>query len=225
VAFEAHERAKEFVKQKGSGYGFPSSSLEQLLATEDLCLESLQDLYDSDPEWKKKGNMLLRPPPSLLLGRLIIELFVDKAPKTVENFRALCTGEKGKGKAGKILHYKASTFHRIVKDFVCQGGDFVFGDGSGGDSIYGGKFNDEKEGLKVQHNGLGILSMANSGKNTNSSQFFFTLAALPKLDGKHVAFGRVIEGVDVLKRINEEAASADGTPKTTVYIADCGECK
>lgn len=127
VAAEAHERAKEFVKQKGSAYGFPSSSLDQLLANEDPCLEGIQDLYDSDPEWKKKGDMLLRPPPSLSLGRVIIELFSDKAPKTVENFRALCTGEKGKGKAGKILHYKGCTFHRIMKDFVCQGGDIVFG--------------------------------------------------------------------------------------------------
>eukprot|EP01098_Paradermamoeba_levis_P005040 TRINITY_DN2139_c0_g1_i1.p1 TRINITY_DN2139_c0_g1~~TRINITY_DN2139_c0_g1_i1.p1 ORF type:complete len:265 (+),score=93.90 TRINITY_DN2139_c0_g1_i1:67-795(+) len=224
VAFEAHERAKEFVKQKGEAYGLPSNSLEKLLATQDPSLEGIADFYDAEPEWKKKGPMQVQPPPSLLVGRVVVELFVDVAPKTSANFRALCTGEKGKGKAGKLLHFKGCRFHRIVKDFVCQGGDIVFGDGTGGDSIYGGKFNDEKEALKKKHNAAGIVSMANSGKNTDSSQFFFTFAPLPNLDGKHVVFGQVIEGLEILQKINSVAAS-DGAPKLPVWIADCGELK
>eukprot|EP00257_Ricinus_communis_P017421 XP_015575854.1 peptidyl-prolyl cis-trans isomerase CYP63 isoform X2 [Ricinus communis] len=153
--------------------------------------------------------------------RIVIELFADVAPKTAENFRALCTGEMGIGKTtGKPLHYKGSFFHRIIKGFMAQGGDFSKGNGTGGESIYGGKFSDENFILK--HDGAGFLSMANSGPNTNGSQFFITFKRQPQLDRKHVVFGKVIKGIEVVKRI-EQLGTADGKPVHPVKIVDCGE--
>ncbi|EFJ47518.1 hypothetical protein VOLCADRAFT_61255 [Volvox carteri f. nagariensis] len=185
----------------------------------------LREAYSSDPTWASKGEVSTAKPAPIRAGRIVLELFDKEVPKTVENFRCLLTGEKGLGKASKKpLHYKGSKFHRIVRGFCCQGGDIVRGDGSGGDSIFGGQFNDEKPGLKLKHDGPGILSMANSGKNTNTSQFFFTLAAAPQCDGKHVVFGKVVEGLDILARIDSEAASPDGSPRVDVTIADCGTC-
>ncbi|KAK9843455.1 hypothetical protein WJX81_003485 [Elliptochloris bilobata] len=137
--------------------------------------------------------------------------------------KALCTGERGLDKASrKPLHFKGNCFHRVVKGFICQAGDINRGDGSGGASIYGGKFNDEKAALKLKHDRAGIVGFANSGKNSNSSQFYITFAAAPQCDGKHVIIGCVAEGLDVLNRIEAEAASADGTPRVEVRIADCG---
>ncbi|XP_062143802.1 peptidyl-prolyl cis-trans isomerase CYP63-like isoform X2 [Alnus glutinosa] len=153
--------------------------------------------------------------------RIVIELFADVVPKTAENFRALCTGEKGIGKStGKPLHYKGSYLHRIIKGFMAQGGDFSRGDGTGGESIYGGKFADEN--FRLKHDEAGLLSMANCGLNTNGSQFFITFKRQPHLDGKHVVFGKVVKGIEILKKI-EQAGTAEGKPGRPVKIVDCGK--
>ncbi|KAK3193673.1 hypothetical protein Dsin_024983 [Dipteronia sinensis] len=153
--------------------------------------------------------------------KIVIELFADVVPKTAENFRMLCTGEKGIGKStGKPLHYKGSMFHRIIKGFMAQGGDFSKGNGTGGESIYGGKFADEN--FKLGHDGPGILSMANSGPNTNGSQFFIIFKRQPHLDGKHVVFGKVVKGLDIVKKI-EQVGTMDGKAAQPVKVVDCGE--
>uniref|UniRef100_A0A0G4H2N5 Peptidyl-prolyl cis-trans isomerase n=1 Tax=Chromera velia CCMP2878 TaxID=1169474 RepID=A0A0G4H2N5_9ALVE len=153
-------------------------------------------------------------------GRVVLTLYNDLLPKTTENFRALCTGEKGAGTEGKALHFKGSKFHRIIPGFMCQGGDFTRGNGTGGESIYGRKFADE--GFPVKHDKPYLLSMANAGPNTNGSQFFITVAATPWLDGKHVVFGEVKDGASVVQQM-EECGSRSGTTSKPVVISDCGQ--
>lgn len=152
-------------------------------------------------------------------GRVVFELFQD-VPQTAENFRQLCTGEKGIGKLGKPLHYRGTPFHRIIPGFMCQGGDITRGDGTGGESVYGLRFRDEN--FNHSHSEAYLLSMANAGPNTNGAQFFLTTKACTWLDGKHVVFGKVVEGVDVVRAM-ESQGNAQGRVSTAVVIADCGQ--
>ena len=169
-------------------------------------------------------------------SRVVFKLFWDVAPLACENFATLCTNgssldlistKKPKpapmGECGKALSYKNSTIHRVIPGFILQGGDFVFGNGSGGESIYNGKkFKDERAGLALKHDRAGILSMGNSGKNSNTSQFFVTLDKAPQCDGKHVVFGEVVSGMEVLAAIEKCGSSSGGQPSVPIIITDCG---
>ena len=156
-------------------------------------------------------------------GRIVLGLFGTVAPKAVENFRSLCDCKMGPGQiSGKPLCYKGSTFHRVIPNFMIQGGDFTHGDGTGGESIYGHRFDDEPLGLAMKLNRRYLLSMANSGRNTNGSQFFINTVKTQWLDGKHVVFGVVLEGIDVVKAIEHQGTNG-GHTKKVVHIHDSGE--
>ncbi|XP_042399543.1 peptidyl-prolyl cis-trans isomerase CYP40-like isoform X1 [Zingiber officinale] len=155
-------------------------------------------------------------------GRIVVELFADVVPRTAENFRVLCTGERGIGpNTGVPLHFKGSCFHRIIKGFMIQGGDISAGDGTGGESIYGLKFEDEN--FIIKHERKGMLSMANSGSNTNGSQFFITTTRTSHIDGKHVVFGKVLKGMGVVRSIEHTPVGDADYPTMDVVITDCGE--
>eukprot|EP01125_Pyxidicula_operculata_P002338 TRINITY_DN12225_c0_g1_i1.p1 TRINITY_DN12225_c0_g1~~TRINITY_DN12225_c0_g1_i1.p1 ORF type:complete len:238 (-),score=46.95 TRINITY_DN12225_c0_g1_i1:112-825(-) len=214
---ESYNRLVDF-HQKNL-YVFPKEKYDDLTADE---RNSLKDMFESDPN--NKGTVQTDKPSPIRAGRLVIEL-VDDCPKAVENFLALCTGEKGasKKKPQKNLHYKGNTFHRIINDFMAQGGDVTHGDGSGGESIYKGfTFADEKAGLKRKFDKKGCVGMANSGKNSNTSQFFITLKDDCKtLNGNYVCFGQVIEGLEILDKLNQ-IGSKSGEPTSTATVSDCG---
>jgi peptidyl-prolyl isomerase H (cyclophilin H) len=154
-----------------------------------------------------------------VVGRIKIELFAHLVPRTAENFRQLCTGEYLKNSIPQ--GYKNAPFHRIIKDFMIQGGDFVRGDGSGSASIYGDMFEDE--GFFMNHSGPGLVSMANSGANTNGCQFFITCAPCDFLDGKNVVVGRVLEGMSAVRKIEETSVGVLNRPKVPVVISECGQ--
>lgn len=152
---------------------------------------------------------------------MIFELYNDITPRTCDNFKALCTGEKGGGKTGKLLHYKGSTFHRVIRRFMIQGGDFTNHNGSGGESIYGERFEDEN--FVKKHDKPFLLSMANAGPGTNGSQFFVTTVRTPHLDDKHVVFGEVVTGKGVIRKIEMVKTVTNDKPVEKVVIEDCGE--
>jgi peptidylprolyl isomerase len=204
----------------------------EIKATQKPTIEKIEKKIETKPEVAIKKDGKTDPlKPNVFFdisiggkpaGRIVMKLAYDVVPKTADNFRALCTGEKGKGKCGKMLHYKGSIFHRIIPQFMCQGGDFERFDGTGGESIYGSSFKDEN--FKLKHDKPYLLSCANSGKNTNGSQFFITTAKTDWLDGAHVVFGEVVSGKEIVKAM-EKLGNQNGNVKQKVVIVDCGEEK
>jgi len=212
----SYNRTTKFYTEIYRNYGWEEKSVEN-------CTEEEKELVEIEFTSRKlDGSLRFAKPVDIRAGRVVLELF-DDCPKTTANFKALCTGEKGKSKfkKEKDLHYKGCHFHRIVSGFIAQGGDVTMGDGSGGESIYGAKFNDERAGLERKFV-KGIVGMAHVGKNSNTSQFFFSLSdEVSKLTGKHVAFGKVIAGMEILDRMSE-VGTKEGSVTTSVVIADCG---
>jgi cyclophilin family peptidyl-prolyl cis-trans isomerase len=221
-ASKRYNSAKAWVKQWSSTYGFTSDNLDDL-STDDK--ETLRDILSNDPTATSE-NWIIDSPTPLKGGKVIIEINDKECPKTCENFAQLCLGGKIGKSSKKPLHFKDTRMFRLVKDYMIQGGDVARGDGSGGDSIYNGKFNDEKPGLAKKFTKTGLVAMANSGKNSNTSQFFITLgdkhAQFDKIHGKYVIFGQVIEGLDVLQQINQVPEIKE-TPQETITITKCGE--
>lgn len=190
-------------------FAFPSSRREEQDNAEEVEPEITHRVFlDVDIDHQRQG-------------RIVIGLYGQVVPKTVENFRALCTGKKGKGKSGKPLYYKGTPFHRIISGFMIQGGDILHGDGRGSESIYGGIFPDEN--FKIKHSHPGVVSMVNKGPDSNGSQFFITTVKASWLDGEHVVFGKVIQGMDTVYAIEGGAGTYSGKPRKKVTIADSGE--
>ena len=221
----AYQRAVDFVAAKNLAYNLSSNWLPELGGSE---LKRVKEtLYVNDFEWGSKGRCAVKMPPQ----RVYVEVWPEVAPLAVENFVALLLGNRGKGQeSGCALSYKGCHFHRVISGFVAQGGDFVKNNGSGGECVFPGKkqgFKDDPAALKVKLDERGLLAMGNSGKNTNTSQFFFTLGDQSKLTGKHAGFGKIVGGDDVLALIEKCAAPAgddSGKPSHPVVIADCGVC-
>jgi cyclophilin family peptidyl-prolyl cis-trans isomerase len=228
-----HDRSKlatgaAFVDATDSRYGFSSKDLRLLGGSE---VARIPDLIANDHEWSTKANVKVQPPSHG--NRIVVKLYWDVAPLACENFATLCANgsilpneKKARpvpiGESGKPLSYRGSNVHRVQTDFVIQAGDFIKGNGSGGESIYNGKkFKDERAGTLLKHDRKGVLSMGNSGKNSNSSQFFITLTATPQCDGKHVVFGEVVSGFEILHHA-QTVGSSTGEPTVPVTITDCG---
>lgn len=215
----AYQRAVDFVEAKNLAYNLSSNRLEELGGSERRRIKEV--LWPGDFEWAQKGRVCVRMPPE----RLVFELWPDVAPLAVQNFLSLATGHKGVGAGGRPLHYKGCHIHRLVPGFVLQGGDILMNNGSGGESVFGKPFKDDKAGLKVKLDARGMLAMGNSGKNSNTSQFFVTLGdgkSVQALTGKHVVFGRLVDGEAVLQLIESCAQPGDERPKVAVVIADAG---
>lgn len=221
----SYERACKFVEENSIKYGLSSSVLTDLGGRE---MKSVEEFYSNDYNWSRLGRCSTTAPE---FTRIEIELFQSVSPLACENFLHLIKGDKGIGQARVPLNYKGSKFHRLIPGFIIQGGDFTFGNGTGGESIWGKKFKDDVAGLKLKHDQKGIVSMGNSGKNSNSSQFFITLSdkGAPQCDKKHVVFGKITKGFDVLEYIEQQHAihsqistSSGEEPNMTIIIDDCG---
>ncbi|KAG4979423.1 hypothetical protein AAZX31_12G030400 [Glycine max] len=201
-------------------FTFSGSTTTSGFATPQQVVEIIEEKPEEEPEITHRVFLDIDIDKQRL-GRIVIGLYGKVVPKTVENFRALCTGEKGKSENGIKLHYKGTPFHRIISGFVIQGGDIVHHDGKGSESIYGGTFPDDN--FKIKHSHAGVVSMANSGPDSNGSQFFFTTVKARWLDGEHVVFGRVVQGMDIVYVIEGGAGTYSGKPRKKVVIADSGE--
>jgi len=215
----AFHRCQAFVAATNLRYGWSSKLLAELGGSERA---RIAEAYAGDFDWSGRGPIELE---AAAHGRLTIRLDAAAAPNCAANFAALCAGDKGKAKgSGVPLNYAGSHFHRLVPGAILQGGDFAHSNGSGGESIWGGRFKDDKAALKRKHSKRGLLSMCNTGPNSNGSQFFITLAPQPKLDGKHCVFGEIVEGIELLDDIDAKVqADKAGVPNKRITILACGK--
>lgn len=224
----AHARAVAFVAATSLKYGLSSPVLHELGGSERA---RVPGYYEADFAWGTRGRIALEPAPH---ERITLELLPAAAPNAVKNFMGLAAGDRGLAKgSGKSLSYRVCSFHRVTAGII-QGGDFAKGTGAGGESIWGGTFKDDRGGLALKferlgRGGRGVLAMCNSGPNSNGSQFFLTFAPQPKLNGKHVVFGQVVDGWEVLDAMEAAGGGGgggahDGAPRVAITIADCGVC-